>query len=374
MSPAVLASLDLFLRGGVCTLLLGVAALLLRDFGRSTAARLAALFAVSAAAYAIVSLPGLHDHIGPWGAPLIALSAGDSLVFWLFARRLFDDGFRLRPRHLVLWAGVVGVVGFNHFALEPIRHPLVGVIGLFAPLQALAFAVLAGAQTMASWRADLVEPRRRLRVFVVAAAALHTVLSGLAALARDGAQPAPGAALFDAAGILAIAAVVAWSLLSVGGGAALFGAPEIERDAPVAGLDPADQPLARALERAMREDRAYRRETLSIGRLAHDLGVPEHRLRRVINQGLGYRNFNAFLNGYRIAEARAALADPSQDEVPILTIALDAGFNSLGPFNRAFKAETGLTPTAFRRDRAPADSATGSPKFEIGVKGPGGAA
>jgi AraC-like DNA-binding protein len=35
--------------------------------------------------------------------------------------------------------------------------------------------------------------------------------------------------------------------------------------------------------------------------------------------------------------------------VPILTIAMDAGFQSLGPFNRAFKADTGLTPTEFRR-------------------------
>ena len=68
-----------------------------------------------------------------------------------------------------------------------------------------------------------------------------------------------------------------------------------------------------------------------------------------INQGLGHRNFNSFVNGYRIAEVKAALADPRQAEVPVLTIALDAGFNSLGPFNRAFKAETGLTPTEYRR-------------------------
>jgi AraC-like DNA-binding protein len=37
--------------------------------------------------------------------------------------------------------------------------------------------------------------------------------------------------------------------------------------------------------------------------------------------------------------------------VPILTIALDAGFQSIGPFNRAFKAETGMTPSEFRRTR-----------------------
>jgi len=63
---------------------------------------------------------------------------------------------------------------------------------------------------------------------------------------------------------------------------------------------------------------------------------------------LGYRNFAGFLNFYRIADAKAALADPSQADVSILTIALDAGFNSLGPFNRAFKAETGVTPSEFR--------------------------
>jgi AraC-like DNA-binding protein len=45
----------------------------------------------------------------------------------------------------------------------------------------------------------------------------------------------------------------------------------------------------------------------------------------------------------RIADAKMALADPAHVEVPILTIALDAGFNSPGPFNRACKAETGMT-------------------------------
>ena len=79
------------------------------------------------------------------------------------------------------------------------------------------------------------------------------------------------------------------------------------------------------------------------------LKIPEYRLRRLINQRLGYRNFNVFLNNHRIEEAKAALADPAQAEVPVITIAMDAGFQSLGPFNRAFKADTGLTPTEFRR-------------------------
>jgi AraC-like DNA-binding protein len=96
-------------------------------------------------------------------------------------------------------------------------------------------------------------------------------------------------------------------------------------------------------------ERAYRREGLTIGSLSAELGVPEYRLRQLINAGLGHRNFNAFLNRYRIEEAKAALADPEQKEVPVLTIAVDAGFQSIGPFNRAFKAATDLTPTEFRR-------------------------
>ena len=74
-------------------------------------------------------------------------------------------------------------------------------------------------------------------------------------------------------------------------------------------------------------------------------------MRRLINQRLGHRNFTSFVNGYRLAETIAALSDPAQAAVPILTIALDAGFQSLGPFNRAFKAQTGVTPSDFRRDR-----------------------
>ncbi|HEY0052592.1 MAG TPA: helix-turn-helix domain-containing protein, partial [Caulobacteraceae bacterium] len=80
---------------------------------------------------------------------------------------------------------------------------------------------------------------------------------------------------------------------------------------------------------------------------------------------LGYRNFNAYLNGWRLAEAKAALLDPAQREVPISTIALDAGFNSLGPFNRAFKAAEGATPSEFREmSRASPAPRAGSPNSE----------
>ena len=77
----------------------------------------------------------------------------------------------------------------------------------------------------------------------------------------------------------------------------------------------------------MTAERAYRQEGLTIGALAARLGTPEYRLRQAINEGLGHRNFNVFLNGYRIGEVKAALGDPEQKAVPVLTIAMDPVFS-----------------------------------------------
>jgi AraC-like DNA-binding protein len=99
----------------------------------------------------------------------------------------------------------------------------------------------------------------------------------------------------------------------------------------------------------MTAERAYKDPELTVAGLAARLAVPEYRLRRHINRRLGHRNFNAFLNGYRLDEAKSALADAKMSHLPVLTLALEAGFGSIGPFNRAFKQATGLTPTDFRR-------------------------
>jgi AraC-like DNA-binding protein len=77
----------------------------------------------------------------------------------------------------------------------------------------------------------------------------------------------------------------------------------------------------------------------------------------LINGHLGYRNFSAFLNSYRIPEAQQILSDPEQVRKPVLTLALELGYGSLGPFNRAFKVATGLTPTEYRQQSLGASAA-----------------
>ena len=349
MPGETLVLVDIALRAGAGMLLVMLAALLARDHGHSWAARLGALFALGAAAFALVSAAPVEAARPAWRAPLLALSTGDNVVFWLFARALFDDDFRPRSWQALVWAAMVMAALACGLVLQPGDSPLAGPLDAALALAALGFAVLGAGQAIASWRADLIEPRRRLRVVVVGAAAGYIGLTALGELSGARRAAPEMFSLVGAAGLAAITAGVAWAFLGVAGGEALFPAPVRAVTPRPLDLSPADRTLLAAIERAMSVERLYRRDGLTIGALAAVHGAPEHRLRRLINRGLGHANFNRFLNAYRIADVRGALADPAQAEVPVLTLALDAGFSSLGPFNRAFKLETGLTPTAYRR-------------------------
>jgi AraC-like DNA-binding protein len=108
---------------------------------------------------------------------------------------------------------------------------------------------------------------------------------------------------------------------------------------------PSASPALAALQRAMRELHLYRQEGLTLATLAATLHLGEAALRSLINQQLGYRNFNDFLHHYRLEEAAARLA---HEDLPILTIALECGYGSIGPFNRAFRQRFGMTPTEHR--------------------------
>jgi hypothetical protein len=166
----LLSTLDTALRGATVALLLVLAASLFRGFGTVLAGRLAAAFALGSVAHAVSYSIGSTSQVTSAHAPLIALSTGNVVVFWLFTRALFDETFKLRAWHGLVWAAVAAFSFVNCLWIAPATGGNVRLSIIAINLIALGFIALAVAQTITSWSSDLVERRRGVRVFIVGAA------------------------------------------------------------------------------------------------------------------------------------------------------------------------------------------------------------
>lgn len=263
-------------------------------------------------------------------------------VTWLIVTIFLDPPFRRWP-----WLVASSLVS-AHFYLTQTAPAVVGDFTCAISSVAL-YGALFGLALWSS-RDDLVECRCRARPGFAAAIAglgLFLTIVQVTGLWEAGSL---SFALAQSTGVLAVTLAFAIWILR----------PDVnrwpgEQDAAVVDPAPTTQPLDTSLitqiNRAM-DAGIWREEGLTIGALAAQLNVPEHRVRRAINTGLGHRNFSSFINAARIEAAKAQLADPEALGSTVLEIAYDVGFASLGPFNRAFRAETGQSPTEYRRSAA----------------------
>lgn len=95
-------------------------------------------------------------------------------------------------------------------------------------------------------------------------------------------------------------------------------------------------------------EKQFKDPELTLKSLSETLKVSTQVLSMVINQK-SQKNFNAFVNYYRVEEAIALLNDPKNESHTISAIAYEAGFNSISSFNSAFKKYTNKTPQAYRQ-------------------------
>jgi AraC-like DNA-binding protein len=268
---------------------------------------------------------------------------------WLFALRVFEH----EPPRLALWGAPVLLAAawlVAAFLLPQLNlgFYIIHVVGLLLVADLFRIALVERED-------DLVEQRRTFRLWLplLVAGQAGGILAYELVTGRGSAM-AGNPAVSLAGGVLILALVLFAGLTLLRTEPELLGraeasAADAEGDASARpALSPSEVVLKQKLEEAMQAG-FYRTPGLSIASLAGRLGTPEHRLRALINQRMGHRNFSAFLNRYRIAEAKAVLADPARVDLPVLTIAMDLGYNSLPPFNRAFREETGTTPSDFRR-------------------------
>ncbi len=332
--------LDLMARGGTIALLALWSWLLWREHRAFLAARLAMAMNAGIASYLLLTSDTTSRFT------LLALLAGATPgLFWLFARTWFNDLTRVAARDAMLVAASVA----NLVVLQICFNRWSGIAAICAALFRVFGLGFGLAGLWEAWRGragDLIEARRRLRLALAITVGGYVVAITMTELAVfDGGAPH---LLISALGST-IVLVVLWFCAGMFTSKQrdLFGvaAPAPAPDKPPVEVD---AQLAARLDTLMITDKPHRDEQMTIAKLALLLGEHEYRLRRLINGHLGHRNFAQFLNSWRLAEIKAALADPAQRAVPILTIALDAGFGSLGPFNRAFRDAEGVTPSAYR--------------------------
>lgn len=87
---------------------------------------------------------------------------------------------------------------------------------------------------------------------------------------------------------------------------------------------------------------------ISLPELANKLDIPSHHLSRIINEQFG-ANFFDFINQYRVEEVKARIGNPEYQNLSLLGIAFDSGFNTKSAFNRVFKKIAGVTPSEYRK-------------------------
>ncbi len=332
--------LDVGLRGGCIAILslLAIDAFLQRRKLVAGTATLA--FDLCGIAFLIETAPGLQESRALWILPLRFASNLTSAIFLLWSEDLFADGpevhdyRRWMPLYVMAALSLLAVLSNTQWSWH-----LVHAVALMP----IAYGI---AKVLYARTDDLIERRRADRL--VFALGLGLAIAGCTIMGAIGLSALP-----SLSAVLGIAFAASLARLHrpapdrPGPSSAPVEGAATTSHAPSTSPGATDELLNRLL-RAFEIDRVYRDGDLTIASLARQLEAPEYRVRDLINRRLHYGNFTRFVNSYRLKDAQASLADQSQASVPILTIAFDAGFASIGPFNRAFKLQTGLTPTEYR--------------------------
>lgn len=295
--------------------------------------RLKAYVAIAALSFIAYIASRLTE--GPESMAFAAFGVSACGWSWLLARALFDPAPRDAgwPRIVVTVLTLAGAVSV--LAPDGVAATVAGNIYALSGSAALLLTFVEPFQ-----RHGCVLSREEMR-FRHAFVVVFTLLVGASVLGAW-ASPEPVEAICAAVGLVTAVIAAGFRLRRP-----LEAVVEPARPRAPRSATEDDVLLAARLSRLLQEEAIHTQPDLRIGDVAARLGQPEHRISRCISACLGFPNFNRLINHHRIEQARRDLAAPDRAR-SILDIALDCGFASIGPFNRAFKAETGMTPRDYR--------------------------
>lgn len=333
----ILQTIDL-LRCIGCAQLIFVSLLFLKN--PIAPARIVAAFLISLSTYFFIGFVIPKFGWFPFGYLLLLGTFSVPFWFCILSLQLFQDDFRIRGQHWIL-LGFIEVSSYLlHFVLPLFVNEVIPLFYSIPQVISISLVITALFVAIKSDRNDLVESRRQFRRFFVITSAVYILLVLLNEISFRGARAPDWLELLNLLSILLLVYFFSFRMVILRPG--LFFKEKTNNNFPE------DDDIIEKINDAMQTHKLYREEDLSIGKLASHVGEPEYKVRRTINGKLEYRNFFDFLNQYRIAEAVLILSDENKKQIPIIRIAMDCGYASLAPFNRAFKRITGKSPSEFR--------------------------
>lgn len=283
----------------------------------------------------------------------VILGSGGCAWFWLLSRSLFRSKKELHSGMIYVVPVVILVE-----AIAALMSPVGGVAGTYgevgrifvnaASMVCVASIVFVYNETLNGFNQFKSTAEKRFRLVFIGSFSLVVVVATVwVSGAGSGTFAAKWSdALLTACAVLALVAsrtAVQYRLLN-----------PVHKVKRPEGDKVATESLSKRILKAIEDDGVLTTPNLKVAAFAALIKEQEYKVTRCITNHLQYRNFNHLLNTHRIERAKHIFNDPNSSHLTIATIAYDCGFNSLGPFNRAFRQYIGLTPTEFRKQQSSA--------------------
>ena len=287
---------------------------------------------------------------------LLVLGSGGCAWFWLLSRTLFCDSNALKSRIVFLVPAVIVIeateVLMPTVSVNATTSEFYRVFNNVASVVCIAVIVFVLNEALSGFSKIRSKMERRFRIIFLS---IFSIPVAVAVLWMMGAEAESLAAEWND-GLLTFCAIIALvgSRLAVEYRLRITGKKAKLSAHTTHELNNNDDSkrLADKVLQAINNDALLTKTNLKVSDLADHLGEQEYKVTRCITNILQYRNFNHMVNYHRINRAIQNFKNPNNSHLNVATIAFDCGFNSLGPFNRAFKQYTGMTPREFRQKLA----------------------
>lgn len=119
--------------------------------------------------------------------------------------------------------------------------------------------------------------------------------------------------------------------------------PQISKDDNPKSISEKDIAIVKSL---MEKDKVYLNPEINLSDVAQQANMSRGQLSEVINNGF-QQNFNDFVNSYRVSAFKNMIHKNKHEQLSLLGIAQECGFNSKATFNRVFKKLTDTSPSEY---------------------------